>query len=72
VNDFNPLTFNVLTESWEDFLQTGIVDPTKVVITALEKSSSVASMLLTTECVITDKPEKIENKKPVDPMQGII
>jgi chaperonin GroEL len=57
----NSLGFNVLTESWEDFLQTGIVDPTKVVITALEKSSSVASMLLTTECVITDKP-----------MQGII
>ena len=46
--------YNAKTEEWEDLMKAGIIDPTKVVITALTNAASVASMLLTTECVISD------------------
>jgi chaperonin GroEL len=49
--------YNAKTEEWEDLMKAGIIDPTKVVITALVNAASVASMLLTTECVISDDPE---------------
>ncbi|MFK7971574.1 MAG: chaperonin GroEL [Bacteroidia bacterium] len=49
--------FNARTEVYENFFETGIIDPTKVTRSALENASSIASMLLTTECVITDEPE---------------
>ncbi|MEZ4774242.1 MAG: chaperonin GroEL [Bacteroidia bacterium] len=49
--------FNARNEQYENFFETGIIDPTKVARTALENASSIAGMLLTTEAVITDEPE---------------
>ncbi len=52
--------FNALSRKYEDLVKAGIVDPTKVVRSALQNASSIASLLLTTECVVTDIPEKKE------------
>ena len=49
--------FNARNEEYENFFETGIIDPTKVTRSALENASSIAGLLLTTECVITDEPE---------------
>lgn len=49
--------FNALTNTFEDLLKAGVVEPAKVEIAALENASSVASMILTTECLVTDIPE---------------
>ena len=49
--------FNARIEEYENFFETGIIDPTKVTRSALENAASIAGMLLTTECVITDLPE---------------
>lgn len=48
--------FNARTEQYENLLQSGVIDPTKVTRTALENAASVAGMLLTTECIIAEKP----------------
>jgi len=48
--------FNARTETYENLLAAGVIDPTKVSRVALENAASIASMLLTTECVIADKP----------------
>ncbi|MEO1413641.1 MAG: chaperonin GroEL [Bacteroidota bacterium] len=50
--------FNARIEEYENFFATGIIDPTKVSRSALENAASIASMLLTTEAVITDEPEE--------------
>lgn len=50
--------FNARTETYGDLLADGVIDPTKVTRVALENAASIASMLLTTECIITDKPQK--------------
>ncbi|MEK7190007.1 MAG: chaperonin GroEL [Patescibacteria group bacterium] len=50
--------YNAETDKYEDMIVAGIVDPTKVTRTALQNSASIASMLLTTEAVVTDIPEK--------------
>ncbi len=50
--------FNAATEEYEDLVKAGIVDPTKVVRVALQNAASVAGLLLTTEAMIADKPEK--------------
>lgn len=50
--------YNAATDKFEDMIEAGIVDPTKVVRSALENASSAAAMFLTTEAVITDKPEE--------------
>ena len=49
--------FNARTEAYENLLKAGVIDPTKVSRVALENAASIAGMLLTTECVIADKPE---------------
>src|SRR6478752_454435 len=49
--------FNARTEKYENLYKAGIIDPTKVTRVALENAASIAGMLLTTECVIADKPE---------------
>jgi chaperonin GroEL len=49
--------FNALTETYEDLYEAGVIDPTKVTKTALINASSVASLLLTTEAMVADKPE---------------
>lgn len=53
--------FNAATEKYEDLIKAGVIDPTKVTRTALQNAASVASMLLTTECMIADKPEKAKS-----------
>ncbi len=60
--------FNAQTEKYEDLMASGVIDPTKVVRTALENAASVASLLLTTEAVIAEKPK--EEKTPPMPPGG--
>jgi chaperonin GroEL len=50
--------FNAATEAYEDLVEGGVIDPTKVVRAALQNAASVASLLLTTEALIAEKPEK--------------
>jgi chaperonin GroEL len=50
--------FNAQTETYEDLLKAGVIDPTKVVRTALQNAASVASLLLTTEAMVAEKPEE--------------
>ncbi|HEX9145678.1 MAG TPA: chaperonin GroEL [Candidatus Binatia bacterium] len=57
--------FNAATEEYEDLVKAGIVDPTKVVRIALQNAASVAGMMITTEAMIAEKPEK---KKDMPPM----
>ncbi len=52
--------FNARTEEYENLFKAGVIDPTKVARVALENAASIAGMLLTTECVIADKPKKEE------------
>ncbi|HEU5051681.1 MAG TPA: chaperonin GroEL [Hanamia sp.] len=59
--------FNARTEVYENLLSAGVIDPTKVTRIALENAASIAGMLLTTECVVADKPEK---EKPAMPPMG--
>ena len=58
--------YNAHTEVYENLLKAGVIDPTKVARVAIENAGSIAGMLLTTECVISDIPE--ENSAP--PMGG--
>ncbi|HVP29574.1 MAG TPA: TCP-1/cpn60 chaperonin family protein, partial [Myxococcota bacterium] len=50
--------FNAATEVYEDLLKAGVIDPTKVVRTALQNAASVASLLLTTEAMVAEKPKE--------------
>jgi chaperonin GroEL len=59
--------YNAFTEQYENLVKSGVIDPTKVARTALENAASVASLLLTTEATIVEKPEE---KKPMPPMPG--
>ncbi len=59
--------YDVVAEEYRDMLQAGVIDPTKVTRTALENASSIAALLITTEALITDIPEK---EKPMPPMPG--
>ena len=52
--------FNARTEVYENMFKAGVIDPTKVARVALENAASIAGMLLTTECVIADRPKKDE------------
>jgi len=52
--------YNVATDSYEDLVAAGVVDPTKVTRSALQNAASIAGLLLTTSCLITDIPEKEE------------
>ncbi len=53
----NTLGFNVMTGEYVDMLEAGIIDPAKVTRSAIENAASIGSMVLTTEAMITDKPE---------------
>ncbi len=57
--------FNAVTEVFEDLIKAGVLDPTKVVRTALQNAASIAGLLLTTEAMVAEKPEK---KKEAPPM----
>jgi chaperonin GroEL len=61
--------YNAYSDVFEDMLTAGVIDPTKVTRSALENASSIASLILTTECIITDKPEK-EKAAPPAGMPG--
>jgi chaperonin GroEL len=61
--------YNVLTGQYTDMIQAGVIDPVKVVRGALENASSIASMILTTDVLITDMPEK--DKAPAMPPGGM-
>jgi chaperonin GroEL len=60
------LGFNAQTETYENLVQSGVIDPTKVVRTALQDAASVAGLLVTTEAGIAELPED----KPAMPMGG--
>lgn len=62
--------FNALTMEFGSMLSQGILDPAKVTRTALQNAASVASMILTTECLITDLPEKESKVMPGGGMPG--
>jgi chaperonin GroEL len=49
--------YNARTDEYEDLVAAGVLDPTKVTRTALQNASSIAGLLLTTEAVVTEKPE---------------
>ena len=53
--------YNVATDKFEDLVKAGVVDPTKVTRTALQNAASIAGLLLTTEAIITEIPEKKES-----------
>jgi chaperonin GroEL len=59
--------FNARDEKYENLIAAGVIDPTKVSRVALENAASIAGMLLTTECVVADKPEP---KQATPPMPG--
>jgi chaperonin GroEL len=63
------LGYNVITGEYVDMLKVGVIDPLKVVRGALENAASIAAMILTTECLITDVPEK-EKPSPMPPGGG--
>ncbi len=59
--------FNALTETYENLVDAGVIDPTKVTRIAMENAASIAGLLLTTEATIVEKPEE---KKAAPPMPG--
>lgn len=61
--------YNARTETYENFFETGVIDPAKVTRVALENAASIAGMFLTTECVIADKKE--DNPAPAMPAGGM-
>ena len=58
--------YNVLTNQYEDMIKSGVIDPAKVTRGAMENAASIAAMILTTEALITDLPEK--KAPPAPPM----
>jgi chaperonin GroEL len=67
-NNKGSFGFNAGSEEFEDLMKAGIIDPTKVVRTALQNAASVAALLLTTECMVAEKPE--EKGAGAPPMPG--
>ncbi|HXC26185.1 MAG TPA: TCP-1/cpn60 chaperonin family protein, partial [Gemmatimonadaceae bacterium] len=62
----NNFGYNALTDTYEDLVQAGVIDPTKVTRTALQNAASIAGLLLTTEALIVEKKED----KPAAPAPG--
>jgi chaperonin GroEL len=62
--------YNAATEEFEDLMEAGILDPTKVARVALQNAASVAGLMITTECAIADKPEEKEKMPPMPPGGG--
>ncbi|MCG6954928.1 MAG: chaperonin GroEL [Gemmatimonadetes bacterium] len=61
--------YNALTDAYEDLVEAGVIDPTKVVRTALQNAASIAGLLLTTEAVVVEKPQ--DEKAPAMPGGGM-
>jgi chaperonin GroEL len=62
--------YDVASDKYVDMLEAGIIDPTKVTRSALQNAASIASLLLTTEALVTDIPEKDKPQMPQMPMGG--
>lgn len=62
--------YNAQTDTFGDLVEAGVIDPTKVTRLALENAASIASLLLTTECVVADEPEDEKAMPPAPPMGG--
>ena len=71
-NNKGPFGFNASTEEFEDLMKAGIIDPTKVVRSALQNAASVASLLLTTECMVAEKPDEKGGNQPQMPPGGMM
>ncbi len=69
-NEKGNVGFNAQKETYEDLVEAGIIDPTKVVRCAIQNAASVASLLVTTEALIAEKPKKEEAKMPPMPPGG--
>jgi len=54
--------FNALTDDYENLVEAGVIDPTKVVRSALQNAASIASLLLTTEALVSEIPEEKEER----------
>ncbi len=63
--------YNALTEKYEDLVKAGVLDPTKVVRSALQNASSIAGLMLTTEGLVSDIPEKEKPEMPMPPGGGM-
>ena len=57
--------FNALTDEYEDLVESGVIDPTKVVRSALQNAASIAGLLLTTEAVVVEQPEETPDAPPM-------
>ena len=62
----NTFGYNALTDTYEDLVQAGVIDPTKVTRTALQNAASISGLLLTTEALVVEKKED----KPAAPAGG--
>jgi chaperonin GroEL len=63
--------FNAENGEYEDLMSAGVIDPTKVVRFAIQNAASVASLLITTEAMIAEKPKKEEPMPPMPPGGGM-
>jgi chaperonin GroEL len=63
--------FNAATEEFGDLVKAGVIDPAKVARTALQNASSIASLMLTTEAMISEIPEKNAGGPPMPPGGGM-
>ena len=63
--------FNAAAEEYEDLMKAGIIDPTKVVRTALQNAASIAGLMLTTEAMVAEKPEEKPAMPPMPPGGGM-
>lgn len=70
-NEKKGFGYNAYTGEWVDMMEAGVIDPAKVTRSALQNAASVAGMLLTTECAITDIPEPKAPAAPAPDMGGM-
>ena len=62
--------YNAATDTFEDLFKTGVIDPAKVVRSALQNAVSIAGLFLTTECIVTDIQEEAPAMPPMPPGGG--
>jgi chaperonin GroEL len=62
--------YNAETDTYEDLMKAGVIDPTKVVRFALQNAASVASLLLTTDVMVAEKPKKKQSRKSAPARHG--
>jgi len=67
----NYFGYNAATNTFEDLFVAGVIDPAKVVRSAVQNATSIAGLLLTTECIVTDKKEDKDSGMPAMPPGGM-